>query len=94
MGDVRGRGLFAAIELVRDREAREPFEAEQKAAERLLAACQSRGVSFYAGGGMADGRRGDHLQIAPPFIITREEIDKIVGVLEEGLNEVAEALLD
>jgi adenosylmethionine-8-amino-7-oxononanoate aminotransferase len=92
VADVRGLGLFAGIELVRDAETAEPFGAEQKAAEVMLAACRRRGVALYSGSGMVDGVRGDHVMIAPPFIVTEAQIDEIVGVVAESLDEVAEKL--
>ena len=94
VGDIRGLGLFAGLELVRDRETRQPFEASDRAAEIVLNACRRRGVAFYSGHGMADGIRGDHIMIAPPFIITEKEIDEIVAVLATGLDEAAETLFD
>lgn len=93
VGDIRGLGLFAGIELVRDPETREPFGPEQKAAETLLKACRRRGVGLYSGSGMADGVRGDHVMAAPPFIVTESQIDEIVGVIAESLDEVAAVLI-
>lgn len=93
VGDVRGLGLFAGIELVRDPGSGEPFPAELKAAEAVLAACRRRGVALYSGAGMVDGVRGDHVMVAPPFIVTEAEIDTIVGVIAEALDEVAARLI-
>lgn len=93
VGDVRGRGLFAGLELLRDKETREPFEADAKVAERVLVAARRRGVALYSGAGMADGRRGDHIMVAPPFIVTESQIDEIVGTLKDALDEVAGKIL-
>lgn len=93
VGDIRGRGLFAGVEMVKNRETREPFAAGDKAAEALLAACRRRGVALYSGSGMADGSRGDHVMIAPPFIVSEAELVEIVGVLSESLDEVAGRLV-
>ncbi len=93
VADIRGLGLFAGIELVCDAETAEPFPSDQKAAETLLMACRRRGVALYSGSGMVDGVRGDHVMIAPPFIVTEAQIDEIVGAVTESLDEVASALI-
>ncbi len=92
VGDIRGLGLFAGVELVRDKKTKQPFEAAQKAAEKVLVACRNRGAAFYSGGGMADGVRGDHIMIAPHFIVSEAEIDEIVAILKDGLDDAAKAL--
>lgn len=92
VGDIRGLGLFAGIEIVANPETREPFPAEAKAAEAVLVACRNRGVALYSGAGMADGARGDHVMISPPFIVTEEQIDEIVEAVGAALDEAAERL--
>ena len=78
VGDVRGRGLLAAVELVEDKETRAPFPREAHVAERLTAAALDAGLVVWPNVGHADGARGDLVMIAPPFIVTHEEIDLIV----------------
>ncbi len=86
VGDIRGIGLFQALELVRDKATKEPFELGDEMAKRVLLECRSRGVSLYSGVGCADGMRGDLLMVSPPFIVTREQIVEIVDVLEASLD--------
>ncbi|WP_343712407.1 aspartate aminotransferase family protein [Inquilinus sp.] len=78
VGDVRGRGLFQAIELVADRGTKEPFDPAMKLHVRVKQAAMDHGLMVYPMGGTIDGRRGDHVLIAPPFISTADEIDEIV----------------
>ena len=78
VGDVRGRGLFWAIELVNDRAAKTPFDPTLKMNERVKQEAFKRGLSGYPMGGTIDGKLGDHYIIAPPYIVTATEIDTIV----------------
>ena len=86
VGDIRGLGLFHALELVRDKATKEPFELEDEMTKRMILECRSRGVSLYSGVGCADGKRGDLLMVSPPFIVTHEQIREIVDVLEDSLD--------
>ena len=85
VGDVRGRGLLAAVELVEDKETRAPFPREAHVAERLTAAALDAGLVIWPNVGHADGARGDLVMIAPPFIVTHEEIDLIVERLATAI---------
>ena len=89
VGDVRGRGLLAAVEIVEDKETRAPFAREAHVAERLTAAALEAGLVVWPNVGHADGKRGDLLMIAPPFIVTEQEIDMIVDRLESALKAAA-----
>lgn len=89
VGDIRGRGLFQAIELVADRETKAPFDPARKLHARIKAAAMARGLMVYPMGGTVDGVRGDHVLLAPPFIVTSADIDEIVGRLGAA---VADAL--
>jgi len=88
VGDVRGRGLLAAVELVENRETRAPFAREAHVAERVTKAALDAGLVVWPNVGHADGTRGDLVMIAPPFIVTEEEIDMIVDRLESVLMTV------
>jgi adenosylmethionine-8-amino-7-oxononanoate aminotransferase len=88
VGDIRGRGLFRAIELVADRETRTPFDPAEKRNARVKAAAFEAGLICYPMGGTIDGVRGDHVLLAPPFIITDAQIDELSGKLS-GALEVA-----
>ncbi len=86
VGDVRGRGLFQAIELVRDRNSKEPFAPEHKLHARIKAEAMARGLMAYPMGGTIDGARGDHVLLAPPFIVDALAIDAIVERLGEAVD--------
>ena len=86
VGDVRGRGLFQAIELVADRSSREPFDPALKVHARIKRAALDRGLMCYPMGGTIDGARGDHVLLAPPFIISDDEIDLLVERLVEAVD--------
>jgi len=92
VADIRGRGLFAGIELVRDKESLSPYDRDAQFGQKVLNICKGNGVSFYSGGGMVEGLKGDHIMMSPPFVITEEEIDTCVDVLQAGISEAAEAL--
>jgi len=86
VGDVRGRGLFQAIELVVDRAAKTPFDASLRLHARIKQQAMARGLICYPSGGTIDGRAGDHVLVAPPFIVTEDEIDVIVERLGEAVD--------
>lgn len=78
VGDLRGRGLFQAIELVRDRARQEPFDPKHRLHARIKQEAMARGLMVYPMGGTIDGARGDHVLLAPPFIADAAAIDTIV----------------
>lgn len=86
VGDVRGRGLFQAIELVQDRGTKEPFDPHFKLHARIKREAMARGLMVYPMGGTIDGVRGDHVLLAPPFIVTSEMIDAIVDRLGDAVD--------
>jgi hypothetical protein len=86
VGDVRGRGLFQGIELVADRGSKEPFDSKLRLHARVKREAMARGLLVYPMGGSADGIRGDHVLIAPPFIIDGAAIDAIVERLGEAID--------
>ena len=92
VGDIRGRGLFVGLELVADRETREPFAPELNVAGRLKAATFENGLICYPAGGTADGTRGDHVLLAPPFIINEAQLEELVDKLEKSLGQVMDAV--
>ncbi|WP_426607077.1 aspartate aminotransferase family protein [Pantoea anthophila] len=87
VGDTRGRGLFAGVELVRDKVSKAPFDPALKLHAAIKANCMERGLMVYPMGGTIDGQSGDHILIAPPFIITPVQIDFIVDTLEQVIRE-------
>jgi len=86
VGDVRGRGLFQGVELVADRATKEPFDPALKLHARIKREAMARGLMVYPMGGTADGRRGDHVLLAPPFIVDGAAIDTIVERLGEAID--------
>ncbi|GMV02382.1 MAG: aspartate aminotransferase family protein [Burkholderiaceae bacterium] len=86
VGDIRGRGLFRAIELVADRATKAPFDPSLKLHARIKQEAMARGLLVYPMGGTIDGQRGDHVLLAPPFIVTPVEIGQIVERLGEALD--------
>jgi len=86
VGDIRGRGLFQAIELVADRATRTPFDPALKLNQRIKAIAFEGGLGCYPAGGCMDGRSGDHVLLAPPYIATAADIDMIVDRLGEAVD--------
>jgi adenosylmethionine-8-amino-7-oxononanoate aminotransferase len=78
VGDIRGRGLFRGIEIVADKETKAPFDPALKIHARIKKEAMARGLLCYPMGGTIDGRQGDHVLLAPPYIISSEEVDLIV----------------
>jgi adenosylmethionine-8-amino-7-oxononanoate aminotransferase len=92
IGDVRGKGLMRGIEIVVDRETREPFPYNLRAADMVAAECLDRGLAVYPGSGMINGVGGDNFLIAPPLTVTEEQLEEIVQLLGESLKRSAEKL--
>ncbi len=92
IGDIRGRGLFQAIEIVADRTTKAPFDPALKVNERIKQAAFDRGLACYPMGGTVDGTRGDHVILAPPYISTATEIDAMVDRLGQATLDVLEHL--
>jgi adenosylmethionine-8-amino-7-oxononanoate aminotransferase len=86
IGDIRGRGLFRGLELVADRASKQPFDPALKLNVRIKAAAMERGLACYPAGGTADGLRGDHILLAPPYIVSAEEIDLLVDRLGAAID--------
>lgn len=86
IGDIRGRGLFQAIELVADRETKAPFDPARKLHAKIKAEAMARGLMVYPMGGTIDGVRGDHVLLAPPFIVTETDLSDITGRLAEAVE--------
>lgn len=88
VGDIRGRGLFWAIELVADRASRTSFDPALKLHQKIKAEALANGLGCYPGGGTVDGVRGDHVLLAPPYIASADEIDLIVDRLGTAVDNV------
>jgi adenosylmethionine-8-amino-7-oxononanoate aminotransferase len=86
VGDIRGRGLFLALELVRERASKRPFDPALKLHARVKREAMAQGLMVYPMGGAIDGVEGDHILLAPPFIIGPSEVDMIVERLDASLE--------
>jgi adenosylmethionine-8-amino-7-oxononanoate aminotransferase len=85
VGDIRGRGLFRGIELVSDRETKAPFAPTRGVAGKIKKAAFEAGLICYPMSGTIDGRSGDHILLAPPFIIEDMQIDELTDKLETAI---------
>jgi adenosylmethionine-8-amino-7-oxononanoate aminotransferase len=92
VGDVRGRGLLHGVELVADRGSKAPFDPELKLHARVKREAMARGLMVYPMGGTVDGKRGDHILLAPPFIVDAAAIDTIVERLGEAIDAATAAI--
>ena len=92
IGNIRGRGLFWGLELVLDRASKAPFDPSLKLHARVKREAMARGLCCYPMGGTIDGRQGDHALIAPPFIMTTNQIgelvDKLSGEIDAAIRSV------
>ena len=86
VGNVRGRGLFVGVELVVDRASKAPFDPAAKLHARIKANAMARGLMCYPMGGTIDGERGDHVLLAPPFIVTDDQVVSIVELLGDAVD--------
>ncbi|MCI4666390.1 MAG: aspartate aminotransferase family protein [Neomegalonema sp.] len=87
IGDIRGRGLFRGLELVEDRADKRPFAASKKLAAKIKAAAFEAGLICYPMSGTIDGKSGDHVLLAPPFIIEDAQIDELVEKLGAAIDK-------
>ncbi|TWI66244.1 hypothetical protein IP91_02056 [Pseudoduganella lurida] len=90
VGDIRGRGLFVGLELVQDRDTKRPFDPDLKLHAAVKEQAMACGLMVYPMGGTIDGRRGDHILLAPPFIATEADLAEVVTRLSDA---VARALV-
>lgn len=92
VGDIRGRGLFMGIELVQDRATKQTFDPALSLHARIKREAMAQGLMVYPMGGTIDGRHGDHVLLAPPFIISDDELDqlteRLVGAIDTALKAV------
>ncbi|MBX2805052.1 MAG: aspartate aminotransferase family protein [Hyphomicrobiales bacterium] len=86
IGDIRGRGLFIGLELVRDRDSKEPFDPSLKIHAKIKSEAMKRGLMVYPMGGTIDGVRGAHVLLAPPFILDETAVGTIVERLGDAID--------
>jgi adenosylmethionine-8-amino-7-oxononanoate aminotransferase len=92
VGDIRGRGLFWAIELVAERSTKAPFDPASGVSGRMRDAALARGLAIYPMNGTIDGRRGDHVVVSPAYIAGAADIDTIVARLGDAVDDVVAAV--
>jgi adenosylmethionine-8-amino-7-oxononanoate aminotransferase len=88
VGDIRGRGMFWGIELVADRATKTPFPAHLGIAGKLKKAAMQEGLGCYPMGGTRDGKTGDHVLLAPPFIMTEDQMEEVTDKLGRAMDKV------
>jgi adenosylmethionine-8-amino-7-oxononanoate aminotransferase len=88
IGDIRGRGLFWALELVEDRRSKRPFDAGRRASAKLKLQALENGLMCYPMAGTVDGVSGDHVVLAPPYIISEGQLDELVDKLGRSIDQV------
>ncbi len=86
VGDVRCKGLLAGVEIVANRRSKKPFSHTLGISSRLAGLCLEKGLYLYPGSGSYDGLNGDHLLIAPPYIITEPQIDEMMEMLTSAIE--------
>jgi adenosylmethionine-8-amino-7-oxononanoate aminotransferase len=92
VGDIRGRGLFWAIEFVAEKASKTPFDPALKVGLAVQKQALELGVNVYPGGGSIDGIKGDHVLIAPPYTVTEAEIETITAVVLEAYRKIVPRL--
>jgi len=90
VGDIRGRGLFRGLEIVADKDTKQPFDPARKIHVKIKREAMQRGLICYPMGGTIDGKFGDHVLLAPPYIIQPDQIDMIVDRLAAAINAAIE----
>ncbi|KAJ6440617.1 aminotransferase [Purpureocillium lavendulum] len=93
IGDIRGRGFFWGLELVADRATKEPFAPTMHVASRVVQEAKNIGLAVYPGTGTADGTRGDHVIVAPPYNASDAELDDVVRLLKAAYGVVERDIL-
>ncbi len=93
VGDIRGRGLFIGIELVANKETKAPLEPSLKINQRIKKLAMDKGLMCYPMGGTIDGINGDHILIAPAFVVSDEQIGDIARIISEVIEEVTDKVM-
>ena len=88
VGDIRGRGLMVGVEVVANRDTKQPFRRSARVTERIVAAAKEDGLLLYSSTGCADGTEGDLIMFGPPFVITEEEIGEAVDKTRRAVSAI------
>ena len=94
VGDIRGRGLFIGIELVANKETKQPFSATLKLNKKIKSTAMDKGLMCYPMGGTIDGQNGDHILLAPAFIVSESQIEAIAAIISDVIEQVISELED
>jgi adenosylmethionine-8-amino-7-oxononanoate aminotransferase len=86
LGDLRGRGLFWGVEIVQSPLTKKPFDPKHQLHARIKREAMQRGLMVYPMGGTVDGRYGDHVVLAPPFVISEAQIEEVANLLVESIS--------
>jgi len=87
VGDIRGKGMLMGIELVKNKETKEPFDPTLNISYRVHLIAKQKGCMIYPTAGVIQGIKGNQFLVAPPYIITEEEIDTALDMLDEAITE-------
>lgn len=93
VGDVRGLGVFAGVEFVMNKKTKEPFPPEKQFRRKVMDRCINNRLLVYPMGGNVDGVKGDLIQVAPPLVVTRTQIDEIIDILDRSIGEAEKEIL-
>jgi 4-aminobutyrate aminotransferase-like enzyme len=95
IGDCRGKGLMTGIEFVKNRETKEPFEETVNLNKRLVDEAFAHGLILYPGssGGMINGKGGNAMMVAPPFIITKDQLDELLLILDGTITTIEKQVM-
>lgn len=93
VGEVRGKGLMWGVEIVKNKETKEPFPEDVKASFKLKALCMKRKMTTYPGRSMVDGVLGDNIMVGPPLIVTEPQLREVFSLFKDALKELASTLL-
>ncbi|EPX75349.1 uncharacterized protein SOCG_04591 [Schizosaccharomyces octosporus yFS286] len=92
VGDIRGRGLFWGLEFVKDKKSKQWFDPKHKVGALISKVGIKNGLFLNPGAGTYDGVHGDHLMVAPPYVITKEEVDTLISILAKSIDEAIASL--
>lgn len=92
VGDIRGKGFFMGLEFVQDKTTRKPFAASDNIAGKVADTCFRNGLIVGAGKGGIDGVNGDHINLAPPFTCTENDLDEVIDIVKTSIRQVQAAL--
>jgi adenosylmethionine-8-amino-7-oxononanoate aminotransferase len=94
VGDVRGRGLFWAVEFVQDRQSKTPFPASLGLCHRIVDKSLDLGLNILGNLGQTGEVHVDHVIISPPYVVTESELERMVGILREAILNVVSEILE